>query len=100
MIDVTHYIILSVLLFSIGLAITITKKNVIVVLMGLELILNAATINLVSFSKFQENVNGEVIAVFLIVLAVCEAALALAIVMKAVKKYRTSNLNEINQIAD
>ncbi len=100
MIDVTHYIVLSIVLFCIGLAITITKKNVIVVLMGLELILNAATINLVSLSKFQSNLNGEMIAVFFIVLAVCEAALALAIVMKAVKKYKTSNLNEMNQIPD
>lgn len=101
MIPLSHYLILSAALFAIGVAIVITKRNVIVVLMGIELILNAANINLVAFDKFGQPGNlGRMFSLFVIVVAACEAAVALAIVIKTVRTFNTTNLDEINQIKD
>lgn len=101
MIPLSHYLILSACLFAIGVAIVITKRNVIVVLMGIELILNAANINLVAFDKYGAPGNaGRMFSLFVIVVAACEAAVALAIVIKTVRTFNTTNLDEINQIKD
>ncbi len=101
MIPLSHYLILSAILFVIGVVIVITKRNVIVVLMGIELILNAANINLVAFDKYGQPGNlGRMFSLFVIVIAACEAAVALAIVIKAVRQYNTTNLDQLNKIKD
>lgn len=101
MIPLEHYLILSAILLCIGLTIVIVKKNAIVVLMGIELIFNAANINLVAFSKYDASLlQGQAFALFVIVIAAAEAAVAMAIVLKIYNFYHTSNLNEVNEIKE
>jgi NADH-quinone oxidoreductase subunit K len=101
MIPLEHYLLLSALLFSIGLAIVIIKKNAIVVLIGIELILNAANINLVAFSQYDASrLQGNIFALFVIVIAAAEAAVAMAIVLKVYNFYKTSNLDEVNAMQE
>lgn len=101
MIPLEHYFILSALLLCIGLAIIIVKKNAIVVLMGIELILNAANINLIAVSQYDAKLlQGQTFALFVIIVAAAEAAVAMAIVLKIYNFYKTSNLNEVNEIKE
>lgn len=101
MIPLEHYLLLSALLFSIGLSIVIIKKNAIVVLIGIELILNAANINMVAFSQYDASrLQGHVFALFVIVIAAAEAAVAMAIVLKVYNFYKTSNLDEVNMMQE
>jgi len=101
MIPLEHYLLLSALLFSIGLSIVIIKKNAIVVLIGIELILNAANINMVAFSQYDASrLQGHVFALFVIVIAAAEAAIAMAIVLKVYNFYKTSNLDEVNMMQE
>lgn len=93
------YISISALLFAIGLMVTLTKRNAIFVLIGIELMLNAANINFVAFNSYLEMTNrGHLFALFVIVIAAAEAAIALAIILKVVRYYRTSNIDEVNQL--
>lgn len=92
----SYYLLTSALLFSIGLAVVVTKRNVIVVLMGIELMLNAVNLNLVAFSKNDPDLQGQMFALFVIVVAVCEAVVALAIVLKAHEYFQSINLDEIS----
>lgn len=81
------------------MAVVITKKNAIVVLMGIELILNAANINFVAISKMDNTqLDGQFFALFVIVVAAAEAAVGLAIILKIYKYFSTTNLDEINQL--
>lgn len=99
MIPIEHYLILSACLFSIGLVIVIVKKNAIVVLMGIELILNAANINLVAFSRYDPALlQGQVFSLFVIVIAAAEAAVAMAIVFKVYNYYNTSNISKVDEL--
>ena len=85
--SLNSYLILSSALFSLGLYGVITRKNAIAILMGIELILNAANINFVAFNRFSglNQLDGHVFAIFVIVLAAAEAAVALAIVINLFK---------------
>ncbi len=100
MIPLVHYLLISAALFSIGIAIVVTKRNIIVVLTGIELILNAANINLVAFSTQEGMIRGQMFALFVMIVAVAEAAVALAIVVQVYKHFRTSNLDELNRLKD
>jgi NADH-quinone oxidoreductase subunit K len=100
-IGLNHFLIISVLLFSMGLFGIITRKNAVMVLMGIELILNAANINFIAFSKYGNfGYNGQVMALFVIVLAAAEAAIALAIVLNIYKTFSTVNVDEIDRLKD
>jgi NADH-quinone oxidoreductase subunit K len=81
-----HYLALGAALFSIGVAGVITRRNAIGVLIGIELILNAANVNLVGFSRHGGGLDAQVFAIFVIVLAAAEAAVALAIVLQLFDK--------------
>ncbi|MBR9975306.1 MAG: NADH-quinone oxidoreductase subunit NuoK [Bacteroidetes bacterium] len=97
-IGITHYLVVSVVLFSLGVLALTTRRNVVLMLMGIEFMLNAANINLVAFSRYQGlNLHGHVFALFVIVLAAVEAAVALAIVLHI---YRMNNTVEADRIAD
>jgi NADH-quinone oxidoreductase subunit K len=97
----THFLILSGLLFSFGLFAVLTRRNAIMVLMGIELMLNAANINFVAFSRYvTATLDGHVVAVFVIILAAAEAAIALAIVLNIYQNFSTVNVDEINQLKD
>ena len=97
----THFLILSALLFSLGLFAILTRRNAIMVLMGIELILNAANINFIAFSRYVTNsLDGHAVALFVIILAAAEAAIALAIVLNIYQNFNTVNVDEINDLKD
>lgn len=82
MITLTHYMVLSAAVFCCGLLCMMLKRNAIGVLVGIELLLNAANINLVAFSRYRTGeMDGQLVAVFVILLAAAEAAIAIAIFM-------------------
>ncbi len=93
----THFLIVSAILFSLGLMAVLSKRNVIMVLMGVELILNSANINFIAFSRYTElSLDGHMIGLFVIIIAAAEAAVALAIVLNIYNRFNTINLDEIN----
>lgn len=99
MIPVEHYFIVGALLFAIGLTIVVVKKNAIVVLMGVELILNAANINFVAISQYDNGLlQGQFFALFVIVVAAAEAAVGLAIIVKTYQYFGTIDLDEVNEM--
>jgi NADH-quinone oxidoreductase subunit K len=99
MIGLGHYLIVSAALFSLGIMGVLTRKNAVNVLMGIELILNAANINLVAFSRFSAgNLGGQIFAVFIIVVAAAEAAVALAIVLSMYRIIRSVNLDRADTL--
>jgi NADH-quinone oxidoreductase subunit K len=90
-----HYLAISAALFSLGMLGVLTRRNAVNVLMGIELILNSANVNLVAFSRFGPgNLQGQLFAVFVIVIAAAEVAVALAIVLTMYRLRRTPNLDE------
>ena len=96
-----HLLYLSAFLFSVGLMIIIIKKNAIMVLLGIELLLNASNVNLIAFNQLQpELLTGQIFTLFVIVVAVCEAAVGLAIVLRVYKYYQTSVLSEISELKE
>jgi NADH:ubiquinone oxidoreductase subunit K len=96
LITVHHYLVVSAALFSLGMLGVLTRRNAVNVLMGIELILNSANVNLVAFSRFGmlPNLHGQLFAVFVIVIAAAEVAVALAIVLTLYRLRRTPNLDE------
>jgi NADH-quinone oxidoreductase subunit K len=96
MITTTHYMVLSAALFTLGVVGVMTRRNVIIVLMSIELMLNAVNINLVAFSHQLQNAVGQVFAVFVIVIAAAEAAVGLAIILAFYRNKETVNIDEMN----
>ena len=97
----SHYLILSALLFSLGLFAVLTRRNAILVLMGIELSLNSANINFIAFSRYTTGtLDGQLIAIFVIILAAAEAVVALAIVLNIYQTFQTVNVDEISQLKD
>lgn len=101
MITLTHYLLVSAALFSIGLYVILSKRNAIQILIGIELMLNAAILNLVAFGKFDKiNNGGQSFALFAIVLAAATTAVALAIILNVYRRYKTIDPDKINQLKD
>lgn len=99
-ITLTHYLTISAILFSLGLLAVITKKNAVTVLMGIELILNAANINFIAFARFIDtDLDGQLFAVFVIVTAAASAAVALAIVLNLYERFHSIDLDEADSLA-
>ncbi|MEP3389774.1 MAG: NADH-quinone oxidoreductase subunit NuoK [Reichenbachiella sp.] len=98
MVPIEHYIIFSALLLSIGLVIILIKRNVIMILAGVELILNAANINLIAFSQNDPNLTGQMMTLFVIVVAVAESAVALAIVYQIFRHQGVSEIDQLNEL--
>jgi NADH-quinone oxidoreductase subunit K len=96
MIGPTHYLVLSAIVFSIGVVGVLTRRNVIIVFMCVELMLNAVNLNLVAFSHYLQNINGQVFAVFVITVAAAEAAVGLGIVISVFRNKETVNIDEID----
>ena len=95
MIHVQHYLVVSAALFSLGMLGILTRRNAVNVLMGIELILNSANVNLVAFSRYGVgNLQGQMFAVFVIVIAAAEVAVALAIILTLYRLRRTPNLDD------
>ncbi|MCF7809792.1 NADH-quinone oxidoreductase subunit NuoK [bacterium] len=95
MYNLTIYLMVSAVLFLLGLFAVMTRKNAISVLMGIELILNASALNFVTFSHFSSgNLNGQVAALFVIIIAAAEAAVALAIFLNIFRIKATSQVDK------
>jgi len=101
MFPVEHILYLSALLFSVGLMIVIIKRNAIVVLLGIELMLNASNLNMVAFNTLHPGLfSGQFFALFVIIVAVCETAVGLAIVLRVYRHYQTSVPDQITELKD
>ncbi len=98
MIPIQHYLIISAILFTIGLAIVLTKKHTILILMGIELIFNAANINLVAFGQHDPSMKGQMFTLFVIMIAACETAVALAIILNLFRHFKTTNPALVNEL--
>lgn len=92
------FLLLGAFLFVIGLMIMITKRNVIMILMGIELMLNAANVNLVAFAQYDPELRGQLFSLFVIMIAAAEAAIALAIVLQVVRAFRSSDIDEFSKL--
>ena len=100
-VTLTHFLVISSVLFCLGIYGIITRKNSVMVLMGVELILNASNINFIAFARFGNfGLEGQLIALFVIVLAAAEAAVALAIVLNLYKTFVNVNIDEIDTLRD
>jgi NADH:ubiquinone oxidoreductase subunit K len=93
-----QYLILSAFLFCTGIYGVLARKNAVLVLMSIELMLNAVNINLVAFSAFRDAVAGQVFALFVITIAAAEVGVGLAIVLLIYRNERTSDLDEVDQL--
>jgi NADH-quinone oxidoreductase subunit K len=92
----THYVLLSAVLFSIGFIGVMVRRNIIVILMSIELMLNSVNINLIAFSALWQNTVGQVFAVFVIAVAAAEAAVGLGILLAFYRNKETVNVDEMN----
>ena len=91
-----NFLMLSFLLFVVGVAGVLSRRNIIIIFMSIELILNAVNINLVAFSNQIQNVVGQVFAVFVIAVAAAEAAVGLGIILAFYRNKETVNIDEMN----
>jgi len=96
MIPLSYYIFFSTLLFVIGLIGVLVRRNFLIILYSIELMLNAANINLVAFSHYLGSITGQVLSLFVITLAAGEAAIGLAIIVVLFRKKATTNVDELN----
>ena len=98
MVTLEHYLILSALLFCVGIFGLLTRRNAVGVLMSIELMFNSANINFIAFSKFitPEALTGQVFAIFVITIAAAEAAVGLAIVVLMYRNFNAVNVDKIN----
>ena len=92
------YFLVSLCLFCLGWFLVLTRRNGVVALIGIELILNAANLNFVAFSRGDSGQNGQMAALFVMILAAAEAAIALAIVLNLYDRFRTVNLDEASRL--
>jgi NADH-quinone oxidoreductase subunit K len=95
-ITTTHYVALSAALFLIGTLGVLTRRNIVIILMSIELILNAININLIAFSRYYGQVHGQVFAIFVIAIAVAEAAVGLGILIAMFRNKGTVLADEMD----
>jgi len=93
-----NYLILSAFLFCTGIYGVLARKNAVLVLMSIELMLNAVNINLIAFSAFNRNVSGVVFALFVITIAAAEVGVGLAIVLLIYRNEHTADLDDVDQL--
>ena len=94
-ISLEHYLIVSIVLFCLGLLGVIIRRNLIVMYMGLELMLNAANLALVSFSHFRDNLDGQIMVFFVITVAAAEVAVGLALIVALCRKRQTTDVTDL-----
>ena len=94
-----HFLVLSALLFCLGLFCVVTRRNAIGILMGIELILNSANVNYVAFARYgHAQYDGQVFAIFVIMLAAAEAAIGLAIVLGIYRSFETIDVEATDRL--
>lgn len=101
MFPIEHFLFLGALLFAAGLLIVVTKRNTIMVLLGIELMLNASNLNLVAFNQlWPQSVDGQLFVLFVIIVAVSEAAVGLAIVLQVYQYYHTAVPDSVQELKE
>jgi NADH-quinone oxidoreductase subunit K len=100
-VGLTHFLVVSSLLFGLGLFAVVTRKNAIMILMGIELILNSANINFIAFAKYGRlGLDGQIISIFVIILAAAEAVIALSIILNIYHNFKTVNVDEVDTLKE
>ena len=94
--DLVNYIYLSTILFTIGAAVVLTRRNAIIVFMGVELMLNAANLAFITFARMHGSLDGQVIALFVMVVAAAEVVVGLAIIMMIFRSRRSASIDNAN----
>jgi len=95
-----YYLYLAAFLFSAGVFILLAKRNLVFILIGIELMLNSANLVLASFSQFDQKMNGQILSIFAIVLTVCEVGIALAILLNISRKYPDIDTEELQEVGN
>ncbi len=99
LVSLSHYLILAAILFSIGvIGIFLNRKNVIIILMSIELMLLAVNINFVAFSHFLQDTAGQIFVFFILTVAAAEAAIGLAILVVLFRNLRTINVDDLSEL--
>ena len=98
MIGLEHYLIVSALLFSLGMMGVILRRNLIVIYMGLELMLNAANLALEAFSRFNNSMDGQVMVFFVITVAAAEVAVGLALIVALYRKRQSTEVEDLTSL--
>jgi NADH-quinone oxidoreductase subunit K len=93
-----HYLVVSAVMFALGLAGVIIRRNALVIFMSLELMLNAANLALVAFSRYNGNLHGQVLVFFIITVAAAEVAVGLAIIVALFRRRKTVNVDELTSM--
>jgi NADH-quinone oxidoreductase subunit K len=93
-----HYLVVSALLFCLGLFGVLARRNLIVIYMCLELMLNAANLALVAFSRFNANLSGQVMVFFIITVAAAEVAVGLALIVALYRKRQTAHVEDLTSL--
>lgn len=93
-----HYLVVSALLFCLGLFGVLARRNLLVIYMSLELMLNAANLALVAFSRFNANLSGQVMVFFVITVAAAEVAVGLALIVALYRKRRTAHVEDLTSL--
>lgn len=96
MIPISYYLIVSVVLFSIGVLGVFTRRNAIVIFMCIELMLNAANLAFIAFSRYLHSIDGQIFVFFVMTVAAAEAAVGLGIIIALYRNKETINVDEIN----
>lgn len=94
-VGLTHYLVVSGLLFALGLLGVVARRSLLVVYMSLEMMLNAANLALVAFSRFRDDLNGQVLVFFIITVAAAEVAVGLALIVALFRKRQTSHVEDL-----
>jgi NADH-quinone oxidoreductase subunit K len=93
-----HYLVVSAALFSLGLLGVIMRRNLLVIYMSLELMLNAANLALVALSRFNDNLNGQVMVFFIITVAAAEVSVGLALIVALYRKRQTAHVEDLTAL--
>jgi NADH-quinone oxidoreductase subunit K len=93
-----HYLVVSVLLFSLGLLGVLTRRNLLIIYMSLEVMLNAANLALVAFSRFRHDLNGQVVVFFIITVAAAEVAVGLALIVALYRQRQTAHVEDLTSL--
>ena len=93
-----HYLVVSAALFSLGLMGVILRRNLLVIYMSLELMLNAANLALVSFSRFNNDLDGQIMVFFIITVAAAEVAVGLALIVALYRKKQTAHVEDLTTL--
>ena len=93
-----HYLVVSTVLFCLGVLGVILRRNLLVMYMGLELMLNAANLALVAFSRFNNNLNGQIMVFFIITVAAAEVAVGLALIVALYRKRQSAHVEDLTSM--